>query len=600
MNTQKTRCPYCSSMFAVSDAQLSIRNGYTRCGKCFQVFKADDHLIADPAPIIESAAVPAVVTEALLSTQEPLAAEQQKNEIQPVIATITENDPITSTEEALDPIRLEATQAVTQEAVQETTPEGIQESVAENVELAVEALAIETAEQVTQPALIEKVQPETASASIVEDALIPETIMDDTSALSKDPITSPSPSHDISVAEIDALEAIFADTAHETASETQLSPQEEVAPVSVSAPASIATQIPETPAAVQTPATPAPTRAISEPLINDTPNEIIAEPQPVALAKVPETQPATPSNQTDDVAAIVPAMSHTFEQEFNDLWLSATTKAPAVESNELLEALTPESLLIHDSAIGHDLGELNISTDSVLHLGGVAAMANSPNSVIHDDDLVSYLNKNSVPSAPRNEYSAPDINILTSNKKKKTQLQTKPGNRVIERLSQPNYRFNVNFPAFFGRAFLSILMLALLAAQYIYFNFDRLAADPKYYSTMHRICASVGCNVPLVDISKIKMTEVLARRYPDSPNEATRFTALMTNHGNESQPYPALRLMILKDGKVLSGRILKPAEYLPNGYTALAKLPASAPTTVQFVLKIPRENIAVFALDPVQ
>jgi len=96
---------------------------------------------------------------------------------------------------------------------------------------------------------------------------------------------------------------------------------------------------------------------------------------------------------------------------------------------------------------------------------------------------------------------------------------------------------------------LSLLLLALLAAQYIYFNFDRLAADPQYYPTMHKVCASLGCDVPLVDVSKIKMSQVLARHFPDSPKEATRFTAVMTNNADESQPYPALQLLVLKDGK---------------------------------------------------
>jgi predicted Zn finger-like uncharacterized protein len=54
MTAQKTRCPFCESVFAVTPEQLAARGGHVRCGKCFQVFKADDHLVKDtPAPAVK-------------------------------------------------------------------------------------------------------------------------------------------------------------------------------------------------------------------------------------------------------------------------------------------------------------------------------------------------------------------------------------------------------------------------------------------------------------------------------------------------------------------------------------------------------------------
>jgi predicted Zn finger-like uncharacterized protein len=49
MTAQKTRCPFCESVFAVTTEQLAARGGHVRCGKCFQVFKADDQLVNDTA-----------------------------------------------------------------------------------------------------------------------------------------------------------------------------------------------------------------------------------------------------------------------------------------------------------------------------------------------------------------------------------------------------------------------------------------------------------------------------------------------------------------------------------------------------------------------
>jgi len=85
-------------MFAVSAAQLSIRNGYTRCGKCFQVFKADDHLIIDQAPKVEQPAVASIAVDALAEEQEKLATPQ-----------ITAESPIEHVQEAK--IALEETPA---------------------------------------------------------------------------------------------------------------------------------------------------------------------------------------------------------------------------------------------------------------------------------------------------------------------------------------------------------------------------------------------------------------------------------------------------------------------------------------------------------
>lgn len=41
---QITRCPFCETCFKVSHAQLSLSDGWVRCGKCTEVFDANQHL----------------------------------------------------------------------------------------------------------------------------------------------------------------------------------------------------------------------------------------------------------------------------------------------------------------------------------------------------------------------------------------------------------------------------------------------------------------------------------------------------------------------------------------------------------------------------
>lgn len=44
--TKQTRCPFCNSVFNITDAQLAARGGHVRCGSCLQVFRADQNLVS--------------------------------------------------------------------------------------------------------------------------------------------------------------------------------------------------------------------------------------------------------------------------------------------------------------------------------------------------------------------------------------------------------------------------------------------------------------------------------------------------------------------------------------------------------------------------
>lgn len=45
-----TRCPECQTAFNITIAQLKVRDGLVRCGRCDSVFRADLRLFAAPAP----------------------------------------------------------------------------------------------------------------------------------------------------------------------------------------------------------------------------------------------------------------------------------------------------------------------------------------------------------------------------------------------------------------------------------------------------------------------------------------------------------------------------------------------------------------------
>lgn len=54
-----TRCPQCQTVFRITAAQLKVRDGMVRCGRCQHVFGADQHLMPKPAKEAVKAAAPA-------------------------------------------------------------------------------------------------------------------------------------------------------------------------------------------------------------------------------------------------------------------------------------------------------------------------------------------------------------------------------------------------------------------------------------------------------------------------------------------------------------------------------------------------------------
>lgn len=91
-----SRCPQCQTVFRVTAAQLKVREGMVRCGRCQHAFRADQHLIQKPAKGAPKAAVavarkraaPRKVSSAPESVSAPVAplfsVEDQRRETAPL------------------------------------------------------------------------------------------------------------------------------------------------------------------------------------------------------------------------------------------------------------------------------------------------------------------------------------------------------------------------------------------------------------------------------------------------------------------------------------------------------------------------------------
>ncbi|WP_426415837.1 DUF3426 domain-containing protein [Aestuariirhabdus sp. LZHN29] len=73
--TWVTRCPQCQTAFRLTRAQLQAANGSVRCGSCLHVFKATNHIIAQPDASAAGQPTPAPTPKpAPAPTQRPAAA----------------------------------------------------------------------------------------------------------------------------------------------------------------------------------------------------------------------------------------------------------------------------------------------------------------------------------------------------------------------------------------------------------------------------------------------------------------------------------------------------------------------------------------------
>ncbi|WP_434630164.1 DUF3426 domain-containing protein [Chromobacterium sp. CV08] len=113
-------------------------------------------------------------------------------------------------------------------------------------------------------------------------------------------------------------------------------------------------------------------------------------------------------------------------------------------------------------------------------------------------------------------------------------------------------------------AALGVLGLLFLAAQLVYINRTRIAAEvPESRPALERLCQSLGCEVPWpTDISRIRTEWSELAFVPDYPN-LIQLSATLKNHAQYAQAYPMLEVTLKdSDDQVLIRKVFTPKEYL--------------------------------------
>lgn len=151
-----------------------------------------------------------------------------------------------------------------------------------------------------------------------------------------------------------------------------------------------------------------------------------------------------------------------------------------------------------------------------------------------------------------------------------------------------------------GWTFLSLVAALLLATQYIFFNFEKLAVQPSVRPVFERVCASVGCHLPdIPDPSQLKVDELVVRKHPEAEG-ALQVDAILKNHAPFPQPFPALRLRFSdSQDQVVASRVLRPAEYLQGDARVLRRMPPDTPVRISLEVMDPGKAAISYSLDPV-
>jgi predicted Zn finger-like uncharacterized protein len=135
---------------------------------------------------------------------------------------------------------------------------------------------------------------------------------------------------------------------------------------------------------------------------------------------------------------------------------------------------------------------------------------------------------------------------------------------------------------------LTLLALAGLAGQYVWYHFDELARQDQYRPWFQMICPQIDCKVPSkVDISLLKSSNLVVRSHPEFKG-ALVVDAIIYNRATFSQPFPLLELRFADtSGQLIASRRFKPAEYLSGEIAGKEEMPPQTPI-----------HIALDILDP--
>lgn len=136
-----------------------------------------------------------------------------------------------------------------------------------------------------------------------------------------------------------------------------------------------------------------------------------------------------------------------------------------------------------------------------------------------------------------------------------------------------------------------VLLIATLAGQYIYYNFDKLSLNPTTRPMMAALCQTGLCHLKdQRDLNKIRTTNLVVRNHP-TMNDSLKVDLILSNRAQFKQQFPKLTLQF-KDlkGKIIAGRTFSPKSYLSGELKNQKLMPINQAIHLEFEIVDPGKD----------
>lgn len=145
---------------------------------------------------------------------------------------------------------------------------------------------------------------------------------------------------------------------------------------------------------------------------------------------------------------------------------------------------------------------------------------------------------------------------------------------------------------------LNLLALVALCGQYVYFQYDDLARNNTYRPLFKTFCEKTGCTLPLKsDVSQIRGTNLVVRTHALEKN-ALVIDAIVYNRATFSQPFPVIELRFDDiNGSAVASRRFKPSEYVHDSLIDLNNMPSDTPVHLTLEIVDPGQSAVNYRMN---
>ncbi|WP_201536024.1 DUF3426 domain-containing protein [Psychrobacter ciconiae] len=245
-----------------------------------------------------------------------------------------------------------------------------------------------------------------------------------------------------------------------------------------------------------------------------------------------------------------------------DTWLNQLENQPA--ASESISKPTPSSAPSLSPSPTPDLLDTSLSQANDArndHIKSESSSSNTDNAWL--EDLLRAQAAESQPQAVHPDD--PELTQLLSDMGMKTadanRLEKERQAKIAARL-QLSDRPKPQSMATFLWGLGCLVLVLLLAAQYVIFNLDSLIKTPSYAAKLQSICAIAACSLPHADITAIEIDSAQIRASQVKPaKNFSDIQAELLNQSDVPQLLPNLKVSLYQNNTLMGEFIARPEDY---------------------------------------